>query len=70
MSSTISAPTDNPPVGCGEVEFAEWAAEFRKRRTSDLVAQGVHARQIRPMVDLEVECARRRSRPIESEVRA
>lgn len=68
MMSTVPAPTDNPPRGCNEAEFAVWAAGFRARRSAELIAQKIHAQRIREMVDLEVDAARRRSRPIESEV--
>ena len=70
MTSIIPAPTDNPPAGCSETQFALWAAEFRQRRSAELIGQKVHPQRLRIMVDLEVEAARRRSRPIESEVRA
>lgn len=66
--STIAPPDDNPPRGCGEQEFAEWASGFRQRRSAALIAQKVHPERIRQQVDLEVEAARRRNRPIDSEV--
>jgi hypothetical protein len=70
MTSIIPAPTDNPPAGCTETDFALWQAGFRQRRSAELIAQSIPAQRIRIMVDLEVEAARRRSRPIESEVQA
>lgn len=69
MSSTVLPPTDNPPRNCSDVEFALWAAGFRQRRAAELIAEKIPAQRIRVMVDLEVEAARRRSRPVESEVR-
>lgn len=66
--STVMPPIDNAPTGCTDVEFAVWAAGFRKRRGDELVREGVSAARIKVMVDLEVEAARRRSRQVESEV--
>lgn len=68
MMSTIPAPVDNPPLNCTEVQFAEWAAVFRQRRSAELIERNLHPQRIRIMVDLEVEAARRRSRAIESKV--
>jgi hypothetical protein len=68
MSYTVQPPTDNPPRDCTDVEFAVWAAAFRQRKAAELIAKKIPAQQIRLQVDLEVEAARRRSRPVESEV--
>lgn len=68
MSMRIEPPADNPPSDCSEQEFAEWAGGFRARRSAELIAQKVHPGRVRDIVDLEVDAARRRSRPIESEV--
>lgn len=65
MSTPVMPPTDNAPAGCTDVEFAVWAARFRKRRADELVRDGVRADRIREMVDLEVDAARRRSRLIQ-----
>lgn len=60
----------DPPTNCNEVEFALWAAAYRRHRAEHLIHHGIRADRIRQMLDLEVDAARRRTRAIETEVRS
>ena len=69
-TTRVGPPKDSPPAGCTETKFAVWASRYREQQTAKLLSEGINPYRVKIQVDLEIEAARRRSRAVESEVRA